>query len=246
MIRITIVFLLCTLIACKKAENRACVKFNGNTTEKSIQLDHFNKLYVGPYLDFVLVQDSLDYVRLEGGENVLNFVKLEILEKELRITNENKCRFLRNGKKHIVVEIHFTKMDELFFEGSGTLTNKGILNLPYVEITLNEGSGTVNLNVQSQTIRVSAEPSWANYILSGHCTNAELTVKGNSYGDTRGLQVDDLLTIKSRSSADLYVNGNNTGVLKCESWGSGNVFYTGTPLWINNNNYGEGRLLQSN
>lgn len=243
--KLAVFILLIGLVACKKAEDRSCLKFNGADGEKNIALSDFNKIYVGPYLDFVLVQDSLDFIRLVGGENVLNLVKTDIVDQELSITNENKCRFLRKGSKHIKVEIHFTNLSELFFEGSGTMTNQGILNLPYVEIILNEGSGTVDLAIESHTLRISAEPSWANFILRGHCKNAELSVKGNAYGDTRGLQVDTLITVKSRSSADLYINGNNTGVLKCESWGNGNVYYTGTPFWIDNKNYGEGRLLPS-
>ena len=73
-----------------------------------------------------------------------------------------------------------------------------------------------------------------------------LSIKGNAYGDTRGLKVDSVMTVISRSSADLQVNAGGTKRFKCEIWGSGNVYYAGIPDLIEWNDYGTGKLLPRN
>lgn len=242
--RILIVFLVLTFVSCKKAEDRTCMKFNGKDIEKTIPVDDFLRLRVGAYLDFVLVQDTVCYVKLIGGEKVLNLVDIKSHSNTLELLNKNKCRFLRNKKKVITAEIHFKQLEDIFFEGSGTMSNVGQLNLPYLTIALNEASGTINLNLESEIINISAEPSWANYILKGHTKHLNMTVKGNSYADVLEMTIDSLLTVKSRSSADVYINVESTGFFKCETWGDGNVYYSGTPAYIEWNNYGVGELLK--
>jgi Putative auto-transporter adhesin, head GIN domain len=236
---------LCTLLlfACKKAEDRSCLKFTGKDSTRSVQLEDFTKLEVGPYLDYVLIQDSVDFVKIQGGENVINLVDVHLQDETVHISNKNACRFLRSQKKKIQIEIHFTNLNELLFEGSGSMTNEGILQLPNFSLSLKEGSGTVNLSLESDFLVVSAEPSWSNYILSGHAVIANLTVKGNSYGDARNLTVDSTFTIVSRSSAPLRVNAENSSLLQGEAWSTGNVYYSGNPNAISWNSYGTGKLL---
>lgn len=242
--RIAAILLVFLFFACKKAEDRACVKFHGKATELVVDLSSHNRLYLGPYLDYVLVQDTLNYVKISGGENVVHFIETEIVASELRILNKNKCRFLRKGSKKITVEIHFVQLENIFFEGSGNLISQGVLYLPDLELVLNEGSGTVDLQVESNLLRVSAEPSWSNYKLSGHCVRADLTVKGNAYANTTNLFVDSVLTVKSRSSADIKVNATSTVLLKCETMSNGNIYYTGSPETVIWNDFGNGQLIQ--
>ncbi len=244
--RIWFLFVLIFFSACKKEENRSCLKSNGDIIEKIIPVDNFFRLYTGPYMDFVLVQDTVNFVRLTGGENLLNFIEINQVseQKKIEIRNKNKCRFLRNKKEVVQVEIHFKQLEEIFFEGSGTMTNVGTMNIPYLEVVLNEGSGTVNLNIIAQQLRIFAEPSWANFYLKGKSTFLDMTVKGNAYADTREFTVDSLFLMKSRSSADVYINADQVGFFKCETWGNGNVYYKGTPAWQEWNNYGKGKLLK--
>ncbi len=243
--RILFVFIF-LLFACKKAEDRACIKFTGSETNRVVELDDFTKLQVGPYLDYFLIQDSLDYVKIIGGDKVVNLIDVQLSESEVIILNTNKCRFLRSQKKKILVEIHFTNLHQLLFEGSGIMRNEGTLKLPDFSLALKEGSGTVNLNLESVYLSVSAEPSWSNYILSGHTKIANLTVKGNAFGDARNLLVDSTFTVISRSAAPLHINAGNCTMLEGESWSTGDVYYSGNPQDIFWQRFGVGKLLFGN
>lgn len=238
-----LVFLVFFLFSCQKAADRSCWKFTGAETNKVVSLGEFDRLQVGPYMDFLLVQDSLNFVEIIGGENLVNFVTVDLVEGQLQIFNKNKCRFLRSQKKKILVKIHFTALKEVIFEGSGEMKNEGILQMHDFVLTLQEGSGTVDLQLNGDHLNVSAEPSWANYILAGHFEKANITVKGNAYGDTRNLQVDSSLTVVSRSAASLHINANACSILQGETWSNGNVYYYGTPQAMKWQNFGKGKLL---
>ncbi len=244
-----LVFILLIVFAfsCKKVEDRTCFKFTGDEIEKTISLDVFHKLKLGAYLEYVLVEDTACFVVLKGGENVVNLVSTEVTSGDLlQIKNTNRCRFLRSSKKHIHVEIHYVNLKEIFYEGSELLKNEGVLTSENLTVILNEGSGSVNLHVKCGKLNVAAEPSWADYVISGETTEARLSIKGNAYGDTRGLKVDSVMTVISRSSVDLEVNAGGTKRFKCEIWGSGNVYYSGIPDLIEWNDYGTGKLLPRN
>ncbi|MDG1347339.1 MAG: DUF2807 domain-containing protein [Crocinitomicaceae bacterium] len=241
-----ILLLVLFAFGCKKSEDRSCWKFNGQTAEKKMELADFQSMEIGPYMKVHLVQDSSLFVVLTGGENVINLVSTAVLDGKLTILNENKCKFLRNLNKVINVEVHFKQLKEILYKGSHDLTNEGNIVSPNLSVTLKESSGSVNLKVNCGNLEVSAEPSWADYKIQGICDQARFTVKGNSFGDTRGLKVNNLLTVLSRSSGDLKIDADATGVLKCETWGKGNVYYYGTPSSIEWNNYGTGKLLQGN
>ena len=66
-----------------------------------------------------MIQDSTDKLVIKGGENVVNHVKYEIGDDgTLTISNGNRCNFIRNGHKVIVVEIHYTNVFNIRFEGT--------------------------------------------------------------------------------------------------------------------------------
>ena len=62
---ITFVFILAS---CKKAEDRPCFKGVGDETTVEIELASFETLFLGPHLNYILVQDTLGKVVLTGGE----------------------------------------------------------------------------------------------------------------------------------------------------------------------------------
>jgi hypothetical protein len=239
-----LIILLLLLTGCKKAEDRACWKFVGEQSEKIVQLEKFKVVEINPYVIVNLVQDSVNYCKIIGGENVINLIKTDVKDGKLSIENENKCSFLRSAKKKITVEIHFVSLKKIVFQGSESVRSLSTINSPDLAIDLKETSGTMDLDLNVDLLFVSAEPSWSNFNLSGIAKNVTLVVKGNAYCDTRKLTVQDRLVVNSRTVGDCYVNGN-TNHLKCETNGSGNVYYIGSPGLIEWNDYATGKLLQA-
>jgi hypothetical protein len=87
------IFLLFVLFSCKKATDRICVKSAGKISEEIRLLTDFHSLEIGSKLSVTLVQDSANFVTVNGGKNLLNFIETEVVNGRLILRNENKCHF---------------------------------------------------------------------------------------------------------------------------------------------------------
>jgi hypothetical protein len=181
-------FLLTALLvfACKKPENRTCFKLLGTETTKEIPLASFERLDLREHVEYVLIQDSLDKVVLKGGKNLLNLIEVKSESGLLTIENKNRCGFLRNAKKVVVAEIHFTRLINIRFIGTEPLTNQGTINTDYFTFYSRDGAGDVILNLNAIEINAEANHGWCNFTLTGTTQKARICAKSNSYCDVTG------------------------------------------------------------
>lgn len=226
-----VVFLFLGLPSCKKAENRSCFKATGDEVTKEIPLGSFEFMELYPHLEYELIQDSLDKLVITGGENVVNFVDASIVDNRLYIKNKNRCPFFRDPKKMIKVEIHFTALYNLHYEGSERIYSKDTLQLPYFSLTIRDGAGPVDLKVNSEVILADIVHGWGDYTLEGKTKVARIGARSNGFCDTRKLVVTDSIYVASETSGDIYVNVGNLplyGYIKS----IGDVYYSGNPNLI--------------
>jgi hypothetical protein len=234
-------FILC-FVSCKKVEKRGCIKTVGAEQVKDIDLPFFNKLQLYERIKFELVQDSVNKVILRGGKNLLTKIDLRISEDTLIINNNNKCNFLRNYSKIVTAEIHFKELIELKYFGTETLTNKGVLNLPWFALSILSSSGSVDLNLNSNVIYASSG-NYGDFNLSGKTNFAFFDINSNGYCNTSNLLVKDSIKVSSRTMGIMKVNADNT-LLNVEIKNGGNVFYKGTPSSILLKKTGKGELIK--
>ena len=231
--RSSCLFLLTVLLAfgCKKPENRTCFKFLGPQTTREIPLPYFERLDLREHVEYVLIQDSLDKVVLKGGKNLLNLVEVTSESGLLTIENKNRCGFLRNAKKVVVAEIHFTRLVNIRFIGTEPLTNQGTIQTDYFTFYSRDGAGDVKLNINALVIDAEANHGWCNFTLTGTTQQARICAKSNSYCDVTGLKVSDSLYVASETVGDIKINADN---LKINGYitESGNILYKGVPLEI--------------
>ncbi len=238
----------CVLIisfACKKAENRTCFKFNGEEKIREVAVGEFSRLRLNSQLNYVLIQDSLNKLVIKGGENVIQLVEWKNSNGLLELTNNNRCKFLRDGKKVITVEIHCKTVSNIHYEGTESLTNEGVFNSDYFVLLIRDGAGPVNLNLKSIIINADVSHGWGDYTFSGTTQVASISCRSNGFCNTYGLTVTDSIYVSSDTSADMKINANGLnvyGFLK----GNGSVFYKGTPLTMKINDVGNGSILKEN
>jgi len=231
--RSSYVFLLTAVLvfACKKPENRKCFKLLGSETTKEIPLESFERLDLREHVEYVLIQDSLDMVVLKGGKNLLNLIEVKSESGLLTIENKNRCGFLRNAKKVVVAEIHFTKLVNIRFIGTEPLTNQGTINTDYLTFYSRDGAGDVNLNINALIVDAEANHGWCNFTLTGTAQKARICAKSNSYCDVSGLTVTDSIYVASETVGDIKINADNLKIYGYITE-SGNILYKGTPLGI--------------
>jgi hypothetical protein len=239
-----ILTILLILTSCRKAEDRRCLKTIGDESERIIETESFDKLYLKEKLRYVLVQDTVEKVVLKGGENLLNFIDVKVVDGRLELYNENKCNFLRNLKKKVVAEIHFKTLINIHFEGTEELRSEGGLNFSWLTLLIRDGAGPVKLDLQGEAIFATVSHGWGDFTFTGNVKHANLNVKSNGWCDTYGLNVEDSITVVSNTPATLKVNADGAA-LKAELDGSGDIWYIGSPIGTPVvYQYGTGELIQ--
>lgn len=239
-------FVTLNMVSCKKTADRSCLKATGKIISKTISPGSFNKLYLMEHIEYVLVQDSISFVQLEGGENLLGFIDCTISSGELTIQNNNKCKFLRYKNGKIKAEVHFTQLTDIIFQGTEQLTNKKTWTFNYLNIVLKDTGGSMNLSgFQGSYLNLVNTHGWGDITMNGSVNYFRADMDGNGFFDSRNFLVKDSVSITSVSSTISKLNASNC-LLKAQLTGSGDVWYYGIPMKIEKQEMGTGRLVDKN
>ena len=139
---------------CKKANERTCWKSAGEQTNKIIPVASFEKLALYEHIKYTLVQDSLEFVEIKAGKNLIDLIDVSSANSILKIENLNRCNFLGYQKRKVAVEIHVRNLKEIYFKGTDSLVNKGILNLNNLNVKIEDGAGSINFNFSPTKSRI--------------------------------------------------------------------------------------------
>ncbi len=233
------------LLACKKSEDRTCAKTAGEDAELELLLDPFNSLELNPNVRYILVQDTVEKVIVRGGGNLINLISATVDDQKLSIKNGNKCNFLRSYKHEVEVEIHLINIINVLFKGTKELSCKNQLNLPYLTFVVDEGAGTCNLNLKCTSLYLGSRLGWGNFNVSGKTNYLRIVMYGNGFGDLYNFQIIDSATVISESSERLKINLDDA-LIRAETSSNGDIWYIGTPSFLEYNRYGEGELIDKN
>ena len=71
--------------SCKKPNQRKCFKKEGDLIVTEINLSSFDHLLLKENIEFVLIQDTVEKIIIEGGENLVGFISATVDNKVLKI-----------------------------------------------------------------------------------------------------------------------------------------------------------------
>ena len=238
--------LLFSIVACKKPDERACLKRSGDNIKKILNPGEFSRVYLKEHLNYVMVQDTVNYIVIEGGSNLVGFVDCSIIDNELVVSNNNKCKFLRYKTEKITVEIHFREIDQLIFQGTELLTNRNNWNFNQISIVLKDAGGSMNLtNFTGNTLNLVNSHGWGDITLSGGVNFFRAEMIGNGYFDSQNFIVQDSISVISSSSTLSKLNSDSC-LLKAQLRATGDVWYYGDPFQIWKEELGSGKLVNMN
>ena len=236
--------LLPLAFSCKKASERKCWKSAGPYAEKVIQLGDFNCLFLKEHLRYTLIQDSTNQIVIKGGVNMIDFIEVNGENGLVSIRSRNKCNFFR--KYAIVdVEIHYTSMINIVFEGTESLTCLDTMKTNYLALTLRDGGGSMHMLVDAFDIRTDLTHGWGDMMIAGKTNTSRYQLLGDGFIDASNLHVRDSISFISYSSTIQKINAENCK-LKSEINGIGDIWYYGIPTSIYNIEYGKGKLINKN
>lgn len=238
-----LLLLFLQVTSCKKPENRSCWKGAGSSISKIIVLPDFQQMEIHQRLKIELIQDSVSYMEVIAGENLVNFIDWKVVDGKLEIWNRNKCPFLRYKNDEFTLKIHFTVLSKLIYWGSELLTSKDTIQTNHLDVLMNDGAGDLDLTVLANSINVVNPHGFSNISLGGTCGFLRLDIDGYGRFDARQMQVTDSISLMYASNGISYLSANQVK-LKAELSSTGDIWYYGQPSVIEKIRYSSGDLIQ--
>ncbi|PWL24086.1 MAG: hypothetical protein DCO96_14960 [Fluviicola sp. XM-24bin1] len=242
---IAVISVVFVFIGCKKAEDRRCMKSAGPETEVTRELGAFHGLFIGPNINIVLIQDTEDKVVIKGGANLVNFITSDINDGVLRIFNENKCNFLRSYKHEVTVEVHYTGISFIEFEGTKPMTTQGTISGNNLVIVIRDGAGLMDLDLDYNNVSLTITNGWGNFDFSGNTATLTLNIRSNGFGSTYDLNVSNTVDVISNTAGLLKINTEGADC-NIQLQSTGDVWYIGNPNSLDASELGSGTLIDKN
>lgn len=232
--------IIIVLNACVKES--ACIKSTGKqVVETRIIRNDITHIVLKDKLNLVLRQDSIASLTIEGGENLLKYVRARQKGTELELKNDNKCNFLRSYKEEVTVYLSLPNIQYINYTGFGNISSSGELKLNEFTFETRNGTGSINLTIDAQKINIIQHTGPADFTLNGKAKFTYLFSGGSGW-----------LTCKNLISEDAHINHDGTGdviltttnSLLIELTSLGNIEYYGNPSVTISQQTGRGKLIK--
>jgi hypothetical protein len=233
--------LLTSLASCK---NEPCFKGSGDdVVERRTLSENIEAISLFDNLKLEVYIDTVNFVELQGGENLLDYIKTDISNKELIIRNENKCSFLRDFDQDIVLKLHITHFNKIKYDGSKNLVMKDTLHIDNFVFESSSGAGDILLLINaSEQINISCIEGFSELKIFGKSKNLSIYNDGTGWLKAASLKCKNAW-IENKSTGDCIVNAVEK--LNCTIKGIGNIQYFGNPDIIITELSGKGRIIQA-
>jgi hypothetical protein len=230
-------------LSCQKEPDVAdCFKSTGKITRENRVVSGFNKIELHDNVNLFLTQDSTKTeIIVEAGENLIKKIKTDVDNRNLVIRNSNTCNWVRDFEKPINVYVTTNRIDSIVYRSAGDLTWTNAWTNDSVQFDVWEGSGKINLLLNTMKSRMYIHYGTVELFASGTSQVTFLSSKG--FGPVNLLDLrSTYFYMSTHSPNDCYVYV--TYELGVEINNIGNVYYAGHPWFISSNVTSKGRLIK--
>jgi hypothetical protein len=227
------------LASCKKENLFDCFKSTGAIVTERRSIESFTETIIYDNVNVIIVQDSLTYLEVNAGENLLPLINTEIRGGKLIIENNNKCNWVRDFSVPVNVYMHVPHLRILDTYGSGKIFSQNTLTVDVIEIN-NRNTADIQLNIIANEIYSKQHAAFGDNTISGNAGFVFIYNIGNGFCDCSQLAANNA-TVISNTTGQTYVNACSD--LHAEISYSGNVYYKGAPV-ISSVITGTGKLIQ--
>ena len=231
------------LIGCKKPNERSCFKSSGKQVTKTLVKGDFTNLILHPFVEYELIQDSINYVEITCGENLFPFIDVQIQDSALTIMNNNTCRFLRGYDKNVKAKIHINLLYNIYYDGTNNVYSDDTIKASYCTIKMREAGGDMNLKLKCKELYVSKSNSTGLLVLKGRTNKARYENTSLNKFDASQLVVRDSIFFLNQGYGDMYLYTKLIDVFgRIEN--QGNVYYYGQPALTQIEEKGKGKFIE--
>jgi hypothetical protein len=237
------VILITTNTSCRKENRNDCITGTGKdiTVTRPLPFD-FTKLIIDRKVDVILVQDSTNFATITAGENIIdNIVTQQKENNTLRIANDNKCNWVRSFQNKFTVTLHYKKLQQIYYTGSGNVTCQNTIITDSLRIDSYSGAGAMHIKIKSSSAWWNFHTGTANVKLEGDVGVSYVYDAAVGPVDGRDLKTGYTFCT-NKGDNDLYVNvEKELGALVTYT---GNVYYTGNPYVVITTTLHTGKVIE--
>jgi len=227
--------------SCKKAEDRKCWKPVGKIISEERSLEQFDKLNLFDGIDYQLIQDSLNYIKVTSGENLINFIESDVVNGELTIRDNNRCNFIRELPARIEIEIHYTSLVQVYNESHGAISGSISMPTGYLQWDNWIGATEINLTLDIDSAEFALHTGAPHFTPSGKANYIWYYTSGFCFIDGSNLVAQNGQA-HNAGVGDIRIRVEQ-GWMACIIENFGNVYYSGNYGSIDFQDRGEGEFI---
>ena len=241
----TYAFLFLTIFACDQNNAWDCIQTSGPLVIEEFTLAPFEKILVNRDISLTIKQGTEYKVDVETGENLMGDIEISVVGKQLQLSDNNRCNLVRDyGLTKMTVTTPY--LNEIRSSTQYLTTSEGVLNFENLNLISENynsdfiSSGDFNLNVNSQTLSITAN-NLSVFRISGSTDSLSVQFFGGVCEFKGDNLIAEHINIFQRSSHDMIFNPQQS--LEGEIRSTGNVISVHTPAVVNVEEFYTGQLF---
>lgn len=240
-VKYQILFIVSILIVlCSCGKESSCFKDTGKIIiEQRVISSDVTTIKTKDNIDIIISQSAEPSLRIEAGENLVPYINTTISGGELSISSDNKCSLFRNYDTPIIVYVSLPNLTKIDYTGQGIITSSGILNFPDLKFETRNGTGSINLELNSNDISVIQHTGPADITISGATNNLYAYSGENGWQFLNNLNAN-FVHVNNAGTGDIILTANSTLLVELTSLG--NIDYYGSPAVTVSVHTGSGEL----
>jgi hypothetical protein len=239
--KLSFITFLFFITSCAKTDLCDCFKSTGEVVTEVRNIANFKQVYLQDNVNLYILQDSLCFLTVRAGKNLLGSVKTTVRDGLLTITNENSCNWVRDLNNQVDVFISLPVFELLTYKGYGNVNTLNTICSDNFGIDIHDGSGSIKMTLNNLTTWIDAQEGVVDFTLNGWSESIYVYNNGLGPVDCRNLG-SDFTFVTNSSTNDCFVNARKKLDVRIEYLG--NIYYSGNPDSISSKITGEGRLIR--
>jgi Putative auto-transporter adhesin, head GIN domain len=224
-------------VSCSKD---SCPLSSGKTNTQVRDLPFFREIVLYDKINVILKPDSVQKIIVEAGTYVLSGITTTVSGDQLTIQDNSGCKMFRTDGNTVNVYISNGGLQKISYHGAGNVSSTDTIRQNHFTIDCDEGSGSINLKLIADSVDAIIRTRNADITLSGHSNHVLIYCAGEGSVDLTHFTTRDA-DVETKSIRDNMVNV--TGNLYAFILYLGNVYYTGSPVYIQSQISSSGKLI---
>lgn len=225
-IKLSIFLLLISVISCKKGHWTDCIESAGENLTDSLLLENFDTVKIYDVFNIFLIQDTINFILINGGSNIIENISVNILDNTLELDNFHQCMCSKPAENSVNLYLHFKNIAKIDIHETSKLISVNSINSKELGVIFNNKISEANFILNCNTFYFwNLRGGVLN--LSGKTRELKIWNYGlcNVFADSL---ISEKALIENNSMGNCRIGISDT--LKGKITNSGNVYYKGNPL----------------